>query len=202
MPAELLEASGLWIAAAAARKCYGRHARSTPDKGLTPEDLSLLRRIILESDPAHDSVIEHIKYTWDVTTISRACSHQLVRHRIASYSQRSQRYVKEQGFEVVVPPSIQGNFQAVAVFNDVMRKISESYNFLIELGIPKQDARFVLPNACATTLIVTFNARSMRNFLKLRLDKRAQWEIRQLGWDMYNSLPENHKFLYEKETVS
>lgn len=198
MTAKLLDASDLSLAAIAARKCYGRASMSQGDN-LTMDDLTLLRRIVLEFDPPHDSIIEHIKFTWDITGISRACSHQLVRHRIASFSQQSQRYVSESSFDYVIPPSISADKNALNAYHKAMACIRSVYQEMRGLKIPRQDARFVLPNACRTSMIVTLNARSLRNFLKLRLDKNAQWEIRDLAWSMYESLPGNYKFLFEQE---
>lgn len=130
----------------------------------------------------HDSVLEHWSATFAISGISRACSHQLVRHRIASYSQQSQRYVKMNGFEYVTPESI--DKASDDVFNEflsLMDAIDRTYQSFIERGIPEEDARYVLPNACCTNIIVTMNARSLRHFFKLRLCRKSQWEIRELA---------------------
>lgn len=160
---ELIEAAG--------RACY----RSEP-KGQPGEFVQ--RRI----GEGHESIIEHASATFDISGISRACSHQLVRHRIASYSQESQRYVDMSAPEFVVPPSVSGNAEAEAAFERFCDTVSSAYSELRELGIRKEDARFLLPNATATRIIVTMNFRSWRHFIETRaLDPGAQWEIRELA---------------------
>lgn len=127
----------------------------------------------------HDSVLEHVSFTFSISGISRSCSHQLVRHRLASYSQQSQRYVKEDRFEYVIPETINGYTHEQYVW--AMKVIQKVYDDLIGHGVPKEDARYVLPNACATNLIMTMNARELRHFFNLRCCNRAQWEIRELA---------------------
>lgn len=109
------------------------------------------------------------------------CSHQLVRHRIASYSQKSQRYVKEGQFEYITPPTISKNQADLTVYNDFMRYAQEVYDYFIDNGIPAEDARFVLPNATETKLIMTMNIRVLLHFLEERCCNRAQWEIREMA---------------------
>ncbi|MCK4443933.1 MAG: FAD-dependent thymidylate synthase, partial [Thermoplasmata archaeon] len=129
--------------------------------------------------------------------VSRACTHQLVRHRIASYSQRSQRYVDEGEFDYVVPPSIEGSEEAKKEFEETMDFLIKKYEQLKDIGVTKEDARFVLPNACTTTIVVTMNARSLRNFFKVRMEKHAQWEIRTLAGNMYDLVQEVAPELFE-----
>lgn len=135
----------------------------------------------------HESVLEHASATFLVENISRACSHQLVRHRIASYSQRSQRYVDENKFRYVIPESILSDEAAYKDFKLLMFYCNSTYAKLRALGVPKEDARFVLPNACCTTIMVTMNFRELRHFFKLRTSPKAQWEIRQLAMDMLDT---------------
>jgi thymidylate synthase (FAD) len=116
---------------------------------------------------------------------------------MASYSQRSQRYVNEENFEFVIPDSLDGNLNATLEYAACMRNITFVYRRLIASGVPKEDARFVLPNACETSLIMTINARSLRNFFKLRMDKHAQWEIRELAMSMYNQIKDQYAILFE-----
>lgn len=146
---------------------------------------------ILES--GHDSPIEHVSFSFAVSGISRALSHQLVRHRIASYSQQSQRYVSEDaGFEYVLPPSIAKIPEAREEYEALMEHIQSKYELLqgfLESDMGKgektsQDARFVLPNASETKMVVTMNCRSLINFFELRCCERAQWEIRKMAWKM------------------
>ena len=132
----------------------------------------------------HESPLEHWVATFRISGISRSCSHQLVRHRMASYSQLSMRYVDMSNRNVVAPRTVIQNAAAGEVFAGVLRAAFSAYNRLRGLGIPKEDARYVLPIATGTDIIVTMNARSLRNFFKLRLDPAAQWEIRELASQM------------------
>ena len=132
----------------------------------------------------HESVIEHASATFRVSEVSRALTHQLVRHRIGfSYSQQSQRYVNEDEFGYVIPESIKNHEdeKVLDVYKDIMFTVQKAYKTFIEAGIKKEDARFLLPNACHTEIVVTMNFRAARNFFALRLHKTAQWEIRQLA---------------------
>lgn len=129
----------------------------------------------------HESPLEHVSFTFAIEGVSRTLTHQLVRHRIASYSQKSQRYVSENNFEYIIPPSIARDGQAKEKFENLMCTIRQAYNELASMDIPKEDARYVLPNATETKIIVTMNARSLFNFFSLRCCTHAQWEIRQLA---------------------
>ena len=129
----------------------------------------------------HESVIEHGVVSFIVSDVSRSESHQHVRHRIASFAQVSQRYVDEYGFNYVMPPSIKDNVKAEEIFIECMEHIQSAYDELTTLGIKKEDARFVLPNACTTKFAVTMNFRELRSFFKLRRDSHAQWEIREVA---------------------
>lgn len=128
----------------------------------------------------HESPLEHVSFTFAIEGVSRTLTHQLVRHRIASYSQKSQRYVSENDFEYIVPPSI-ANGAGVLLYDKLMKQIKQTYTLLVNMNIPKEDARYVLPNATETKIIVTMNARSLFNFFSLRCCTHAQWEIRQLS---------------------
>lgn len=141
---------------------------------------------VLES--GHDSPVEHVSFTFAVEGISRACSHQLVRHRIASYSQQSQRYVDESDLDYILPPSIARIPEARERFEVLMADIAAAYRELKDLltahGRGKsanEDARFVLPQAAETKIVVTMNCRSLLHFFNLRCCTRAQWEIRALA---------------------
>ena len=131
----------------------------------------------------HESVIEHSSVTFRISEISRACSHQLVRHRIGvSFSQQSQRYVSEDNFGFVIPDSIKNSSElALSAYLSMMEAIQNTYKAFIGDGIPREDARMLLPNACHTEIVVTMNFRALRNFFKLRLDRHAQWEIRRMA---------------------
>ena len=141
-------------------------------------------------DGGHESVIEHVAFTFRVEGVSRALLAQLTRHRLASYSVQSQRYVNYlKGFDYVTPPKIVAlGEDAVAEYDRQMATIHEWYvGWKEKLGKGEdgnEDARFVLPNACATCLLVTMNARELRHFFSLRCCSRAQWEIRHLARQM------------------
>lgn len=126
-------------------------------------------------------LLPHMGYTFAVEKISRACSHQLVRHRVASFSQQSQRYitVKRLSERVVTPPSVEVTGEPV--FLEFVEKASEAYQWLVDQGVPKEDARFVLPNAAETSLLMTMDGRSLFHFFGLRCCNRSQWEIRALA---------------------
>ena len=148
-----------------------------------PKELDKARKMIAAIIKSHhDSCIEVCTVTFRLSNISRTVTHELVRHRIGfSYQQRSQRYVDEKTPSFVTPKEIAENPEALIVYNKCMAKCWESYSRLQELGLEKQIARYVLPNSCCTEICVTANFRAWRNFLKLRLSKRAQPEIRELS---------------------
>jgi thymidylate synthase (FAD) len=129
----------------------------------------------------HTSVIEHASFTFAISDVSRSLTHQLVRHRIASYSQQSQRYVNLNEPNYVTPPSIGKNMRTKKAYEETMGVIWAHYNKLLGLKIPAEDARYVLPNATCTNIMVTMNARSLLNFFELRCCLHAQWEIRMLA---------------------
>lgn len=166
---ELLEHAG--------RVCY--RSRSKGDPGAF-----LLARI----REGHESLIEHASATFEISGISRACSHQLVRHRLASYSQESQRYVSMDEPEWVVPPAIAADPEALNVWERFTDEVRQAYRRLRERGIRKEDARFVLPNAAATRIIVTMNFRELRHVFRVRISPHAQWEIRQVAVQMLEAV--------------
>ena len=150
----------------------------------------------------HLSVIEHPSATFYIDGISRACSHQVVRHRLASYSQESQRYVDTSHFVPVIPETIADNPEARAVFASTEMSCKVGYQALRELGIPKQDARFLLPNATPTSIVATMNFRQWRHFFNMRCERHAQWEIRAVADEilrqLYEHAPSVFGDLYEK----
>lgn len=162
---------------------------------------NLIKRII---KMGHESVLEHASASFHIRGISRACSHQLVRYRIASYSQKSQRFVKENDFEYITPESVKE--PAVGTPNsypELMEKIKEKYTHMIACGVPAEDARMVLPNACTTELVMTMNFRELRHFLEQRLSKKAQWEIRELAQKILELLTDRVSIIFDdfKEAV-
>lgn len=129
----------------------------------------------------HTSTIEHASATFKFSEVSRALTHELVRHRLFSFSQRSQRYCLEDNAGYAVPSTFEKDLQLRAKYIQMMSNIQYLYKELIDSGIPKEDARYILPNACYTEIFVSGNFREWRHFLELRLSPRAQWEIRQLA---------------------
>lgn len=137
----------------------------------------------------HMSVFEHVSATWRIEGISRACSHQLVRHRLASFCQLSQRYVvvNTDADWYVIPPSIRDDDRMLEEYASEMWRCAEYYKSLLDDGMKPEDARYVLPEATKTDIIVTMNLREFMSFYKARSDKAAQWEIRELAEDMMRS---------------
>ena len=154
---------------------------------IKPEDLSevsekeLLSVLEHVMRLGHTSVVEHTCFTFTISDVSRSLTHQLVRHRIASYAQQSQRYVNLKEPNFVIPPKIAKDSKMKKAYEQTMEKIWIQYNKLLDLGIPAEDARYVLPNATCTNIIVTMNSRSLLNFFELRCCLHAQWEIRSLA---------------------
>ena len=173
------------VVAMAAKICYAKDVSIKKlQKKINDNDVSAFITKLLES--GHESPFEHISFTFGIEGISRACSHQLVRHRMASFSQRSQRYCFEDGFNYIEPEDINENENEDKFFRDFMRHSKEVYSKLIDKGVKPEDARMVLPNACETKIIVTMNARELLHFFKLRCCKRAQKEIREVAFMMKN----------------
>ncbi|MDE7363649.1 MAG: FAD-dependent thymidylate synthase [Ruminococcus sp.] len=194
------------IAASAAKLCYSSSDITSIMDGLTEEKTESFIDMLVSV--GHESVMEHVSFTFGIEGISRACSHQLVRHRIASYSQKSQRYVNENAFEYITPPVIAEDVEANAEFERVMHELNESYAKIADILTEKhkqefilqgmdektartkahklanEDARFILPNACETKIVVTMNVRSLFNFFRHRCCNRAQWEIRAVANEM------------------
>ncbi|MDT8902723.1 FAD-dependent thymidylate synthase [Anaeroselena agilis] len=165
--------------AMSARLCYSAVGAEQLVEKMSPDQVAKLVDKIVEM--GHLSTFEHVSFTFAVEGVSRVLTHQLVRHRIASYSQQSQRYVKEHDFEYIVPPSVAANPQAAARFAAVMDQVRAAYDELAALGVHQEDARYVLANATETKIVVTMNARSLLHFFELRCCARAQWEIRRLA---------------------
>ena len=186
------------IVASAARICY---RDVTAEELLHSEEKNLSRSLIADLfTSGHMSTFEHVSFTFGIDGLSRVASHQLVRHRVASFSQQSQRYVKmsEDPEAVIIPPTIRENPEALAVFNEAVRKSQEAYRLMVEAGIPKEDARFILPHGHSTRLVMTMNARELHHFFSLRLCRRAQWEIHELARKMLILCRQKAPVLFEK----
>ena len=167
------------VIASAAKLCYSSSDIETLMNGLTEEKIeAFIKRL---TDLGHESPLEHCTFTFGIEGVSRALLAQLTRHRIASYSVKSQRYVKEGQFEYITPKSIEEDDMLFLEYIKLMKNIQNFYNSAIKRGIQPEDARYALPNACSTQLIMTFNIRSLLNFFELRCCNRAQAEIRQMA---------------------
>ncbi len=164
------------ICAAAGNSCYSDKPASEIVEDIDSE--KVLSRIV---GMGHHSVIEHAVFTFSVEGVSRALTHQLVRHRMASFSQQSQRYVSLTEPTYVTPHTIEGNPEAEKRFEETMDSIWKAYRDLEEMGIPAEDARYLLPNGCTTNITITMNARELLHFFSLRCCNRAQWEIREMA---------------------
>lgn len=184
------------IIACAAKLCYSDSDIDSLLEGLTTDKIKKFIKKL--TDLGHQSPLEHCTFTFGVEGVSRALSHQLVRHRIASYSQKSQRYVNEEQFDYVIPPSIARDEICPLVFKALMEACNDVYKHLIRNGIPAEDARFVLPNACETKLVMTMNIRSLLHFFEERCCNRAQWEIRAMANEMLRICKEVAPHLFAK----
>lgn len=185
------------LVAAAARLCYSDKSADELMENFTPDKVEAFVRKLVSL--GHESPMEHVCFTFAIDGISRACSHQLVRHRIgASFSQKSQRYVKENQFEYVTPPKIAAKPELVAKFDRAMADMQAAYAELLAAGVPAEDARFVLPNAASTSFVLTMNVRSLWHFFQLRCCNRAQWEIRALANAMLAEVREVAPLLFAK----
>lgn len=171
------------------------------------ETIAQIASICYDSDPknplglvkrlyrnGHHSVFDHIYFTFKIENISRACSHQLVRHRHCSFTQRSQRYCSEDGFQFVEPESVK-NVDEMGGYNSFMEEVEENYHELVTLGVPNEDARMVLPNACCTSLYLSCNLRELIHICNERLCSKAQWEIRELVQEMVKLVDSELQFM-------
>lgn len=207
------------VVAASAKLCYAQVGASEIMDDLNDENAAKFLDKLMNF--GHYSPLEHVSFTFAIDGVSRVLTHQLVRHRIASYSQQSQRYVKLDQFDYVVPPSIEANPEASALFGEAMAADQRVYGQLVEI-LEKQyleenqktgmsatqaksaaeksaieDARFVFPNACETKIVATMNARSLVNFFNHRCCNRAQWEIRNLADEMLKCVKGVAQTLFE-----
>lgn len=186
------------LIAKAAKLCYSPVGIEEMNEAMDSE--KTIKFINMLVSMGHESPVEHVSFTFAVEGVSRSLTHQLVRHRIASYSQQSQRYVKLDQFQYIIPPEIEKNGEARAIYIEAMESSQKAYNEISDMlkekylneGLSKsaaekkaiEDARYVFPNACETKIIVTMNVRSLLNFFRHRCCNRAQWEIRELAFEM------------------
>jgi len=209
------------LIAAAAKLCYSRTGIGEIAEGLSGEEIARFVRMLV--DMGHESPIEHVSFTFAVEGVSRVLTHQLVRHRIGcSYSQQSQRYVRLEQFDYIIPPAIAADAAAKAVFVQAMAEDQRHYNELVDILYKKhydrllaeglsakaaqkaaekmaiEDARYVFPNACETKIVFTMSARALYNFFAQRCCRRAQWEIRALATEMLRQVKAVAPILFEK----
>ena len=169
--------------AAAARLCYAPVGAAELLELMSDEAVHKVLKTIITS--GHTSALEHASYTFAIDGVSRALTHQLVRHRLASYNQQSQRYVTyAEEPQFVVPPAVAADPAAAEAFAAATGAAFEAYRALLDAGVPAEDARYLLPNAMETKIVVTMNVRELLHFFELRCCKRAQWEIRELALGM------------------
>ena len=169
--------------ATAARLCYAPVGASELMETMPEERVESVLSTIMKS--GHFSTLEHASYTFAVDGVSRALTHQLVRHRIASFNQQSQRYVKyTDGLQVIKPASVAADPATDEVFDEAIGAALTAYAKLLEAGVPAEDARYLLPNAAETKIVITMNVRELLHFFGLRCCNRAQWEIRAMADEM------------------
>lgn len=180
----------------AARQCYSVGSVANLEQASREEMAALVQKCIRSG---HTSVLEHASFTFAISGVSRALSHQLVRHRMASYSQQSQRYVKAEEWEFVCPPSLRDEQSDERFyFSAGLAAAWAAYKIMIASGVPAEDARFVLPNATATNIVMTMNCRALLHFFEERSCNKAQWEIHRMAMEMMScmvdELPEVFNF--------
>ena len=181
--------------ATAARLCYAPVGGRELMESLTDEKIRKVLTTIMSS--GHFSTLEHASYTFAVEGVSRALTHQLVRHRLASYNQQSQRYVKfKEEPPIVRPASVDTNPEAAQAFNEAIEACWQAYDKLVQAGVPAEDARYILPNACETKIVMTMNIRELMHFFSNRCCNRAQWEIRELAWKMLELVRPTAPFIF------
>ena len=190
------------VIALAGKLCYSQVGIDELNDKISDEQVE--KFITKLSDMGHMSPFEHASFTFAIEGISRNCSHQIVRHRLASFSQQSQRYVKMKG-EYVVPPYIYWHEELLLEFNHALENADKAYNKLVE-GLRRygrtekeaiEDARYILPSACTTKMEVTMNVRELLHFFKQRCCKRAQWEIREVAKEMLKQCKEVSPILFK-----
>ena len=185
------------IVAQSARLCYSASGIDELKEKLTDKSrINLIKKII---KLGHYSVLEHATFTFAIEGISRVTSHQLVRHRLASFSQQSQRYVKinKEGFPYIIPKSIAKDKKLAKIFIDAIKELDGIYQLLLDHNIEAEDARYILPQAVTTKMILSANARELLHIFKLRCCNRAQWEIREVAIKMLKEVEDIAPTIFE-----
>jgi thymidylate synthase (FAD) len=168
--------------AAAARLCYAPVGAADLLETMTEKSIRSVLKTVISS--GHTSTLEHASYTFAIDGVSRAMTHQLVRHRLASYNQQSQRYVSYDDPAFIVPPEVDADPDARQLFLNSCGEAFLAYRAMLDSGVAAEDARYLLPNAMETKIVVTMNVRELLHFFELRCCKRAQWEIREVALKM------------------
>jgi thymidylate synthase (FAD) len=196
MPVELLAVTpdAEKVIELAGRTCYMSQDRITPDSSE-----KFIRMLVARG---HLSVLEHASAVFRISGISRALTHQLVRHRLCSFSQRSQRYVREDADGFIVPPSILDHEEARSVFDEAVSTSMSAYTRLLELGVPKEDARFVMPNATESEIVLSANFRELRHIILTRGSGHAQWEVRNVAIEMLTLIKKHAPDVFADITLS
>lgn len=165
--------------------------------GNASEEEKMLKLVKKVVESGHHSTLEHCFIVFSISGVSRACTHQIVRHRHMSFSQKSQRYVTEKGeFEYIIPPTLK-NSPLLEEYKEFMKTTSDFYAKMISEGIPAEDARFVLPNAASSSMVASLNIRELIHLANLRLCTNAQLEIRTVVNKMCNLVIEKEPWLKE-----
>ncbi len=181
--------------AAAARLCYAPVGAAELLETMSEDAVRRVLKTVLTS--GHLSTLEHASYTFAIDGVSRALTHQLVRHRLASYNQQSQRYVTyAEDPDFIVPPSVADQPAALETFSAATDALFAAYRALLDAGVPAEDARYLLPNAMETKIVVTMNIRELLHFFELRCCKRAQWEIRELSLRMLDLAEKTAPYIF------
>lgn len=198
------------LISSAAKLCYSPVGVDEIEEELDQQEIDKFLNMLVNM--GHMSPVEHVNFTFAVEGVSRSLTHQLVRHRIASFSQQSQRYVKLDQFEYIIPPAIARNLEAKEIYIRAMEEDQKHYDDLVKILVEEnlksmgknqaekkaiEDARYVFPNACETKIVFTMNARSLMNFFRLRTCNRAQWEIRNLAIEMLRQVKEVYPILFK-----
>jgi thymidylate synthase (FAD) len=163
-------------------------------------DLDALKRALVQKDVPFDaeSMIDHVVYMFEIEDCSRVTTHQLVRHRAVSYDQESQRFSAATREGVVTPPSVQSNETALKAYDEALKTVYSAYERMVAAGVPKEDARYVLPSAIKTKLVMTLSARSLMHLVWQRTALQAQWEIRELAMTLHRMAKEATPELWVK----
>lgn len=184
------------LIALAGKLCYSKYSLTELNGKITDDDVEKFINRLMSYN--HQSPLEHRSFTFGVEGVSRALLAQLTRHRLASFSVKSQRYVSEGNATFVFPETIDNSEEAKAIYLNTLDYINRAYDQLSKLGIEKEDARMVLPNATTTQLVVTMNARELLHFFNERCCNRAQWEIRELADEMLRQCKEVAPHVFAK----